>query len=829
MPQTVTAVLTSVKFAAFMKGVFGFAFSSLVSRAFRPKLKEPDMGDLKGYGVQVNTQSSKVNLPLIYGVSRVGINRAYVTSSGADNQYLHIIGLLGEGEIEGFSDQIDGVDPLYLNNKLYTEFRAENVYYELFCGSSDQAVCATLHSAVPEWTDPLRYTAYIYVRLKFDRDKFQGLPDITVGVKGLKVLNPDTGDRAYSSNPALCCFDMMTRSPYRGGFGISADRIKTTSVETARSYCAAKGWTCNMPVRDNNPVTDNIQLILNNFRGEVIKGATLFEIRFKDLNHEAVVMSLGESDDIIASSFSVQQPDVFNTPTAVTIEYLAAEGGPDGTSTYKERSFTISQSGAVVDEAYNAFSIQCLGLSGLNSVQQMAYYFLERLVSNKTCSFAAGQKAAQLEPMDLIQVTHTVPGWSKKYLRVEHVSLNPDFTVNLKCIEENPAFYDSVYDPDSASWHDTILPDPGSAPYPVINVSLSETVYFYRGRSFTRLECNFDPPAKSDDPFFDYVEVYLKVGAAGSYKYMTKSGGNYLVDPVEEGEIYYLKLITVNIFGVRQPDGEAIIVSKTIEGKSTIPSDLSYMSAAANGDSVSIFADPVNDPDIDGYEVRLGDAWDGGIFISFNKNCSLRLNGVRPGTHTFWMSPMDNAGRYSGTPVSATVKVFIPPGYTQLPVYGCWTWDFNAGTHDNTEHTIYNSEDALKCSHAGGVLSGTFISPTYDLGAVEDVRIWGDFRTVFVSGATTWDGVAPAGRTWNDLGSGSWMEIFQPTEAGKVEAALKFSADGSNWSSVDFFQVLCAEVTARYLKVEIKLTDPTLDSNLYLKELNMAAYTGPQG
>jgi hypothetical protein len=73
------------------------------------------------------------------------------------------------------------------------------------------------------------------------------------------------------------------------------------------------------------------------------------------------------------------------------------------------------------------------------------------------------------------------------------------------------------------------------------------------------------------------------------------------------------------------------------------------------------------------------------------------------------------------------------------------------------------------------------------------------------------------------------MEIFQPTEAGKVEAALKFSADGSNWSSVDFFQVLCAEVTARYLKVEIKLTDPTLDSNLYLQELNMAAYTGPQG
>ena len=114
------------------------------------------------------------------------------------------------------------------------------------------------------------------------------------------------------------------------------------------------------------------------------------------------------------------------------------------------------------------------------------------------------------------------------------------------------------------------------------------------------------------------------------------------------------------------------------------------------------------------------------------------------------------------------------------------------------------------------------------MGAVENVRLWGDFLTDFVSSATTWNGVAPAGTTWNDLGDRTWSEIFQPTEAGRIDAVLLFSTDNINWSELSFFQVLCAEVTARYIKVEVTITDPTLDSNLYLYALNMVAYEGPQ-
>jgi hypothetical protein len=40
-------------------------------------------------------------------------------------------------------------------------------------------------------------------------------------------------------------------------------------------------------------------------------------------------------------------------------------------------------------------------------------------------------------------------------------------------------------------------------------------------------------------------------------------------------------------------------------------------------------------------------------------------------------------------------------------------------------------------------------------------------------------------------------------------------------------EILCAEVYARYLKIEVTITDPTLDANLYLEEVTMTAATGP--
>jgi len=353
-------------------------------------------------------------------------------------------------------------------------------------------------------------------------------------------------------------------------------------------------------------------------------------------------------------------------------------------------------------------------------------------------------------------------------------------------------------------------------------------VYYYRNRSFTRWNIDFDAPAAIDYPWWDYAEIWLKIGS-GDWRYMTRCDTNYSVDPVEEGETYSCKIRSVSIFGLKEDFDSCTTVTDTIVGATDAPGSLSAIVAIANGDSVTIYGTPLTGPDIEGYEIRLGISWASGIFISFNKNISLRLNGVRPGTHTFWAAAKNNSGFYSGTPVSATVEVFIPPGYSELATYGSWAWDFSAGTFVNTQHVTYDGEDSLKCSHTAGVLTGTWTSPTADLNAVTKVRLWGDFRIGFVSSATTWAGVYAA-NTWATIGlTQSWAEIFSPTTASQLLATLRYRDDGGDpWQEITFFELLCAEVEARYISVVVTIIDPSLDANLYLKELNMLAYEGPQ-
>jgi len=985
MPQVTPVVAAQI----FLFAISAMGAAYQYQRASRgnqsPAGKDPALG-----GQQVNTRSSRQPLPIIYGQYMTGVNKTFLH---VKNPYLYMICELGEGEIDGIvredgtvytttgSDLPAGNPPLvYLDDELFTKY-GDVVKIQFFSGSSSQSVCSSLQGEVSRWDQTLRHTAYLYIRLKYDVDKTNVEPEVKATVRGVKIYNPIATVTEYTNNPALCTYDYLTRSSARGGIGIAASRIDTASLSSAIDYCTAKGWTCNMPISQNQAVADNLGRILANYRGDVLQSADKIKIKFKDLNYESVVMSLSDSDVIRGadgfSSLEITQPDVGRRPNAIRAIHLSAE------KKYKPDDVITSDATAITAEGdLREKKIELFGLSELELVQKMSNYHLERERLNKTVSFVAGSRAIALEPMDLVNFDHTMPGWDDQVLRVESCPINGDHTVSLTLIEEADTFYDDIYNLTAHDFDSTDLPGPFDAVPSVVNVSHSEEVYYYRNRSFTRWKIDFDAPAAADYPWWDYAEIWLKIGS-GEWRYMTRCDTNYQVDPVEEGETYYVKVRSVSIFGAKEDFDNCTQLSQTIVGVTSAPSSLTSIMTIANGDSVSIYGTPLTDPDIEGYEIRLGDTWDGGIFVSFNKNISLRLNGVRPGTHKFWAAAKDNKGNYSASPVSATVTVFVPPGFSELATYGSWAWDFSAGTFDNTEQVTYDSEDSLKCSHTSDVLTGTWTSPTHDLSALEKVRVWGDFRVAFESSDTTWDGVFPLtttgselitdgafdnwtsddlddwtegancdaaedvagdtgsaakltlsgdnsgiyqditvtadtwyilrGRykntagdtakifvvdrtalkyitpehgfdladsttfddfnylfktpagcttvriwlaaaangdivwydtvsllkvdeansvTWADVDSGAtktWQEIFAQTSAAQLQATLRHKVlSGDSWKEIDFFELLCAEVEARYLSVVVTITDPSLDANLYLKELNMLAYEGPQ-
>ena len=68
----------------------------------------------------VNKSSNNAPLPVIYGLRKVGGTRVFIETSGTDNEFLHVVITMSEGEINSFEN-------VYLNNIISTDSRFNGV------------------------------------------------------------------------------------------------------------------------------------------------------------------------------------------------------------------------------------------------------------------------------------------------------------------------------------------------------------------------------------------------------------------------------------------------------------------------------------------------------------------------------------------------------------------------------------------------------------------------------------------------------------------------------------------------------------------------------
>ncbi len=123
------------------------------------------------------------------------------------------------------------------------------------------------------WTaaDRLRGICYSVVTLDLNNTELQGgLPQITVKLRGKKVLDPRAGTTAWSDNPALCTYDFLRATDY--GKGVLTDQVEGViaaanacdeliTVETNDGPVTARRYTCNgawTSVEDPDNVLDDL-------------------------------------------------------------------------------------------------------------------------------------------------------------------------------------------------------------------------------------------------------------------------------------------------------------------------------------------------------------------------------------------------------------------------------------------------------------------------------------------------------------------------------------------------------------------------------------------
>ncbi len=771
-----------------------------------------NMKNIDTQGIQANTRSTQAEIRSFYGLNKVGGNDVFMGTTGADNKKLWIVQTLSEGQCNGIH-QVEGVPQVFLGDRLWNEYgdAGELVQLHFHDGASDQVVDPDLAAAFPDWTDTLRNTCYLIYEIDYDSNWFQSLPQRTVLLEGRLVYDWRTSTWVYSSNAALVLYHYMTDETYPLQYDPTLFNLIAWTA--AADYCDLKGFTWEGHLTPDMSPMDVINNITAHFRGKITFYDGQFSLRYMDLNYESAVMTLDDRhilrDEAGRAMITVSQPGRYTRPDGLKVRFINPE-----------KDFTEDHV-IVGDETGVIRDFVLPGCHSRTNAGIIGTFELERQQLDRGISGTFRDDAVRLEPLDPVVLNCSDLGIAGYLMRVTDTESTQNGLVNLTLAFEDEALYDDVYNLRTDDLYTCALPDPQEEPPGVANVTVAEELYSYRLRSFTRLKVSFDPPAGY--PWYDYAEVWLSYDDI-EWKYLFPAVSTFQIDPVEEGVRYYLRIKAVNKRGVKQRDANDYKVSRQIQGKTAAPASVGALQAIVNSNAVNLYADKVSDSDVELYEFRLGPSWTGAIFLAALRNPNLSLYGVKPGAHTFWINTLSNNGTYGTAPRSYTVVIPDPPhGWT---VQGTASCDYSAGTHNNTELTSYSGENYLKCSHAGGVLTGTYLSPVYDLGSNASRLIYIQAQIVVTGVGTTWDDVFPVGALWTvaDL-TRPWTEIFELPAGPTVRMTLIHGEGSPPAAEVERMEILGTMVTARYIQVEIEITDPGAEVNAMVQALTIKRCT----
>ena len=231
----------------------------------------------KGQDILANKTAAGGKIPVIYGTRRVGAQIVYMDTAQNRSKDLFVVYALAVGECEeilGRTIEIDGNS--ILDGKIYkgggyvgsdkiasgagslntASQVGDNQYssagnlgtdptlrysfvFNLHHGAASQTADPMLRASIPsQWSTNHKLNGIAYIAASFDYDKkgmYQGVPQITVQVKGKKVYDPRTTTTAWSSNAALCFLDYIQNDEY--GKGLATADINMSTFETAANKC----------------------------------------------------------------------------------------------------------------------------------------------------------------------------------------------------------------------------------------------------------------------------------------------------------------------------------------------------------------------------------------------------------------------------------------------------------------------------------------------------------------------------------------------------------------------------------------------------------------
>lgn len=472
----------------------------------------PDVGANEAQrqdGVLIQRQGSNVNIPVIYGMRRVGGIVTYAETGSTNNQYLWVAYVLGEGPVEGLRELF--IDDFQIPNNYVQQAMAglgnvvsigdgkykDRVQFQFFPGyfyeegdiGTSVLPDRTLMDAAPGWKDTMYYNgmAVLFVRYYWkkietqadaDSNPFSGnIPQIKATILGRKVQTLITGsdwstygtNERYSTNPAECLADYL-RNPRYGKGLVNADLDWTTFQKAALKCNQEVEYITDTfgPIMTCNAVVDTAQTLFNNTKS-LLAGFRAY-MPFVQGKYKLKIEDAGDPDDILSGVATIQQTFTQdNIQGNVTFTGIPRNGKYNAVAvTYVDPDNKYSTQQVVYPEteterqAYididggreNKTEVTFGTITNYAMAKDFARMIFNKSREQETCSLRVSSQALELEPGDNIRIQSNILDFSTDPWRIVSLKYNDDMTIDLGCVR-NP---DSIYPHTRVGEEDVVIP-----------------------------------------------------------------------------------------------------------------------------------------------------------------------------------------------------------------------------------------------------------------------------------------------------------------------------------------------------------------------------------
>ena len=334
-------------------------------------------------------------------------------------------------------------DGIFLGERLLYYYKryggtTDLAYHSFHFGTATQLPDSALQDEIKEWEEAMRHTAYSYLQLIYNSEAWRSIPDFTAVIKGRKLYDPRDGSTIFSRNPALVWLDWLTNGRY--GLGIPISMIDLQSVKDVATWCDDHEFYFDGAITDRKAFMDNFEDIMINFRAFTVYSEGIYYLRvFTD---DAPCMTLDENDiQIFPESFKIKQPGIPESPARVTATFADKDQNyTANVAAWPQVPVTQYQEALEKGAAEKTL----IGTNSMPQAKKIAKYGYLCRQFDKSFNTLAHPRCFDLEPGDMIQMTHEFPGWTLKKVRVQDVSYPQQGLVPLTLTDEDPSMYDEA-------------------------------------------------------------------------------------------------------------------------------------------------------------------------------------------------------------------------------------------------------------------------------------------------------------------------------------------------------------------------------------------------